>query len=90
MKYFIYIFVYSCFIILVGPPSPECKPPKGKVLCLKALLVLSAKNNVWHVVGALKYLLNEFTAIIMNSTKLYNVTSQKKKKSKATICIAKN
>ena len=43
-------------------------PTKGKTLGLKSSV--SPHNNVSHVIGALEYLFNEFTAIRINSTKL--------------------
>lgn len=68
-----YWCVYLSFMILVGPLSPGCKPPKGKVLCLNAVRVPRIKSSVGHVVGSPMYLFSEFTALSMSSTKLYSL-----------------
>lgn len=69
---FMYLFTCLTRFQLVFPYRNVSSTKAKYFVLITAVLVLSAKNSIGHVVGAPKYMFNEFTAISQCSIKLHN------------------
>lgn len=67
-----YLFTCLTRFQLVFPYRNVSSTKAKYFVLITAVLVLSAKNSIGHVVGAPKYMFNEFTAISQCSIKLHN------------------